>query len=137
MLLVAGCAASGRIGTLPPVPDPASAGTVTVIRPSHLVSAANAFTIAVNGADLLAINAGERATFRLPAGPARVSVKCFGGWSPTWKESATAVTVPAGGTVYLRVAPDMSCAGIAPVPATDAPALLDGTSEIDLASTSR
>lgn len=102
------------------------------MRTSNLVGGANAFVVALDGTDIFRIGSGEHAEFPLPAGNHRVTVKCFGGWSPTWKEASVPFDAAAGKTSYFRVSPDMNCAGIEAIAEGAAKKQLTDSSRIDL-----
>lgn len=59
VLCLAGCAASGRIGNLPEVSDPATSGRVVVARVKKLYASGNRYTVAADGRDLFRIGSGE------------------------------------------------------------------------------
>jgi hypothetical protein len=130
--VVGGCASTDRLAPLPVV-DPGIASKVVVIRVSSLFGAAVRNPIALNGADLFRIGSGEHAEFAIPPGEHRIAVRCFGGWSPTWKEDTRTFTAVSGVTTYFRISPSMSCAEIIVITAGDATRLLADSTALDLA----
>jgi len=110
-LLLVGCA-SGPIGRLPAIEDQAQSGDVFVIRNSNFVGSGVSYYITIDGNDMFAIRVGQYTKFKLVIGEHYIGVKCFGGWSPTWKEDSRKFSVlPQQGT-YFIVSPNMSCADI-------------------------
>jgi hypothetical protein len=130
-VLLFGCASAGRIAPLPLV-DPGIASKVVVIRVSSLVGAAVRYTVALDGTDLFRVGTGQHAEFSVAPGEHRIAVKCFGGWSPTWKEDARTFAAMSGTTAYFRVSPNMSCAEIAAVTAAEATRLLPDSTLLNL-----
>jgi len=89
LFILAGCGTtSGRLGKLPVVTNTAETGKVVVVRISSFVGAANGYKVALNGKDVFGIGSGEHTELFLPQGEHYISVKCFGGWTPTWKKDA-------------------------------------------------
>lgn len=130
---LAGCGTtSGRLGELPAITDPANAAKVVTVRVSSVVGAVNGFTVALDGKDLFGIGSGEHAEFRVPAGEHYIAVKCFGGWSPTWKEEALRFNVAAGDTSYFEIHPSMKCAAIKQIDQAAAKQLLPGNKAVSL-----
>ena len=131
-IFLAGCATSGRIGELPKIDNPAAGGKVVVVRISSFVGAANTYTVALDGSDLFHIRSGEHTDFLVQPGEHYIAVKCFGGWSPTWKEDSKKFVASAATANYFKISPSMSCADIIPVAAAEANALLLSSKFIDL-----
>jgi hypothetical protein len=96
------------------------------------VGAANGYTVAVDGKDLYGIGSGEHAVFQAPAGERYIAVKCFGGWSPTWKEESLKFTAVASKTSYFLIEPTGSCAGIKAITEADAEPHLKGSKAVNL-----
>ncbi|GLR15181.1 hypothetical protein GCM10007907_39710 [Chitinimonas prasina] len=103
---------SGRLGDLPPVADRNTAAKVVVVRISDLVGAANGYTIAFNGKDLAGIGSGEHAEFLVTPGEHYIAVKCFGGFSPTWKEESLKFIANVSQSNFFLVRPNSRCASI-------------------------
>lgn len=122
-----GCATSGRIGDLPTIAVGASSSSLVLIRPSSLVGATNSYYIALDGKDVFSIRSGENTQFPIPSGEHTVSVKCFGGWSPTWKEDGKQFVAVEGQSSYFEINPNLSCAKIMPMPAETAKTQLAAT----------
>jgi hypothetical protein len=114
LVTLVGCGStSGRLGDLPSVTDKATAAKVVTVRISSFVGAANGYIVALNGKDLFGIGSGEHAEFFLSPGEHYITVKCFGGWSPTWKEESLKFDAKALETTYFRIGPSGRCAEIA------------------------
>jgi hypothetical protein len=125
--LVAGissCASSGRIGEIPTVPLGQPAGKLVVIRVSSIVGVANSYYIAIDGKDIFAIRSGEHTEFTVGAGEHYIAVKCFGGWSPTWKEDSIKFSASSEKESFFKISPNMTCAQIKPIEADEAKKLI-------------
>lgn len=132
-LSLAGCGtSSGRIGELPAVTDATSAGKVVTVRVSSFVGAANGYTVSLDGKDLYGIGSGEHAEFLVPAGEHFIAVKCFGGWTPTWKEDSLKFRASPSETSYFAISPNLKCADIKAVAEADALKLLQGSEALNL-----
>ena len=132
-MFLAGCAAtSGRIGEWPIKGNIAGGGKVVVVRTSSFVGAANTYKVALDGKELFYIGAGEHTDFLVPTGEHEITVKCFGGWSPTWKEDSKKFVSSAAAANYFKISPSIYCAEIMPITETEANALLRGSEFIDL-----
>ncbi len=130
---LAGCGTtSGRLGDLPTVSDRASAATVVVARISSLMGAANGYTISVDGKDIFGIGSGEHAEFLVPPGQHYIAVKCFGGFTPTWKEDSLKFEAKASQGSYFVVNPSMSCANIAAASQQEVQKLLPTSKAVSL-----
>ena len=114
VLLLVGCA-SGPIGRLPIIEDQNQAADVFVIRDSSFAGSAVSLYIIIDGNDMFAIRIGQYTKFRLVSGEHYIGVKCFGGWSPTWKEDSRRFSVLPQQDAYFIVSPSMSCADIQPI----------------------
>lgn len=113
LALLVGCGTtSGRLGALPEVSDRASAAKVVVVRISSLVGAANGYIVALDGKDLLGIGSGEYAEFLVPPGEHYLGVKCFGGFTPTWKEDSIKFEAKPLSSNHFVVSPNMNCAAV-------------------------
>lgn len=130
---LAGCGTtSGLLNPLPEIPERASAGTVVVVRVSSFVGAANGYTVAFDGKDLFGIGSGEYAEFRVPAGVHYLGVKCFGGFTPTWKEDSLKFEAKSSDTNYFVVSPNLSCAAVRPASRDEALKLVPGSKQVAL-----
>jgi hypothetical protein len=67
-LTLAGCASHGRVGALPPIPDPKQAAEIIVIRDHRFFGAALTVTVVLDGVPLYGIDAGEHVILRVPVG---------------------------------------------------------------------
>lgn len=130
--VLAGCGQSGRIGELPRIDSAAPSGKVVVVRISSVVGVANSYKVALDGNDLLNIRSGQHAEFHVPAGDHYIAVKCFGGWTPNWKEASLRFAAAPQQPSYFKISPNLSCAEIVPVAAEQAASLLAGSERIDL-----
>lgn len=133
LVVLTGCGTtSGRLGELPVVPNASTAGKVVAVRISSFVGAANGYTVGLDGKDLFGIGSGEHAEFLVPEGEHYIAVKCFGGWSPTWKEHALKFSVKASEVSYFKIGPSMSCGEIVSASEAEAKKLLEGSRFISL-----
>lgn len=134
-LTLIGCGTtSGRIGELPVITNQATASKVVPIRVSSIVGVANGYTVVIDGKDLLGIGSGEYTEFNVPEGEHYIGVKCFGGWTPTWKLDAVQFKAIAKQSSYFEISPNLKCAGIRQIGEQDAKSLISGSKFIDLQS---
>jgi hypothetical protein len=110
-IFIVGCAA-GPIGKLPTIADEKKAGEITVIRASSVAGATNSYVITLNGVDVFGIRSGQYTKFRINEGEHHIGIKCFGGWSPTWKEESLKFTATPNSSLYFLATPTMNCASI-------------------------
>jgi len=122
-----GCSTSGRIGPLPSIADENSSSQLVLIRVSSIVGAANSYYVALDGKDIFSIRSGENTEFPIPAGKHYVSVKCFGGWTPTWKEAAKRFNALPNQTSYFKISPNLSCAEIVSIEPDEAKTEIQST----------
>lgn len=131
--MLSGCGTtSGRIGELPNVESGATAAKVVTVRSSSIVGAANGYTVALDGKDLYGIGSGERAEFMVTEGEHYIAVKCFGGWTPTWKEESLKFLAKPSEAAYFAISPNLKCADIKPMAEADARKLLQGSKLLSL-----
>ncbi|PMS35915.1 hypothetical protein C0Z20_16480 [Trinickia symbiotica] len=97
---------------------------MVLIRPSSLIGATNSYYVALDGKDVFTIRSGENTQFHIPAGEHVVSVKCFGGWSPTWKEDGKQFFAAQDQPSYFQISRNLTCAKIAQINSEDARKLL-------------
>jgi len=116
---LSGCSASGRIGELPTIGRGAPSSQLVLIRVSNFVGAANSYYVALDGKDVFSIRSGQYTTLHIPEGEHFVAVKCFGGWSPTWKEDSKRFVAMQDQTNYFVISPNLSCAEIISVSEED------------------
>ncbi|MDW3687852.1 hypothetical protein RA280_40230 [Cupriavidus sp. CV2] len=119
-----GCASSGRIGQLPEVPEGTPSSQLVLIRSSNIIGAMNSYYVALDGRDVFSIGSGENINFSVPLGEHTVSVKCFGGWSPTWKEDGMKFVAQRDRASYFEISPTMSCAKIVEIESEEAKKLV-------------
>ena len=134
LLLLTACTAAGPIGPMPVVSNEAKAGLVEVIRVSSIVGATNSYKIAFDDRDIISIRTGQHAGFRADPGVHKIAVKCFGGWSPTWKEAALQVTIQSSYVHYFRVSPGFRCAKIEKISRERARELKQTSEKINLSA---
>lgn len=131
--LLTGCGTtSGRIGPLPEVADKSTAAYVTVVRISSMQGVANGYTVAFDGKDVFGIGSGEHAEFAVDSGVHYIAVKCFGGFTPTWKEHSLKFDAKRSSPNYFLVSPSINCGGIQPIEEAEAKKLLVGSKPLDL-----
>lgn len=118
-LLLSACA-HGPIEALPKVIDIESCAEAVIIRNKNFVGATNSYIITLDNSDILGIRIGEYTKFNLEPGKHSIGVKCFGGWSPTWKENKKEWSFAAKAKYYFLVSPDASCAEIEQITEQDA-----------------
>lgn len=133
ILALTGCGTtSGLVGEMPPVKDQATASKVVPIRISSIVGVGNGYTVVFDGKDLLGIGSGEHAEFYATPGKHTIGVKCFGGWTPTWKEDALEFNATSKTTSYFEISPSGRCASIRQLEEPNAQELLKKSKEINL-----
>lgn len=123
---------SGRISDLPAITNPNTASKVVTIRVSSLVGVANGYTVVLDDKDLLGIGSGEYAEFNVPEGEHYIGVKCFGGWTPTWKTDAVQFKAVASQPNYFEISPNLKCAGIRQIGEKEGIELTKNSKPIDL-----
>ena len=116
--LVVSCA-HGPIGSLPKIDNPEEAAELIIIRNNSIIGATNSYKITLNKQDILAIRVGEYTKFQVKSGNNSLGVKCFGGWSPTWKHMNIDVSCKPGNKYYFLISPGGSCAKIEPLKEED------------------
>jgi TonB family protein len=132
-LILTGCASAGHIGELPAIADGMPSSTLVLVRPSNLIGMANSLYIALDGNDVFSIRSGDNTHFAIPAGQHTIAVKCFGGWSPTWKEDSKGFSAEPDRASYFSVSPSMTCAKIEQVSEVEGKALVANTTYVDSA----
>ncbi|MDN6887986.1 hypothetical protein QMO14_30870 [Variovorax sp. CAN2819] len=131
--LLTGCGTtSGRLGPLPEVSDSSTAAKVVVVRISSFVGAGNGYTVALDGKDVLGIASGEHAEFSVTPGEHYLAVKCFGGFTPTWKEDSLKFGAKQSSSSYFVVSPNMSCAAVRAAEESEAKKLLANSKAVNL-----
>lgn len=120
-LSLAGCG-SGRVveGELPTVANPEQVTNVTVIRESSILGVTNSYYLALNDIVVFAIRSGEHTSFELASGRHEISVRCFGGWTPTLKRHRLVHEFRPKEKAYFLIAPGGSCATIVPIDGSEA-----------------
>lgn len=118
-LLLSACA-HGPIEALPKVSDSENSAQAIIIRNKNFVGMTNSYTVTLDSQDIFGIRVGEYTKFNLEPGKHSIGVKCFGGWSPTWKENKKEWLFAAKAKYYFLVSPDASCAEIEQISEPDA-----------------
>jgi hypothetical protein len=137
-LFLVGCGTtSGRLGELPSVPNKEFASKVTVVRISSIVGAVNGYTVALDGKDIFGIGSGEHAEFFVPEGEHYIAVKCFGGWTPTWKDDSLKFIAKPSEHEFFLISPNTTCAEINVSNETETKKHLERSKRIDLEKTSK
>lgn len=127
VILLSACVSSGRIGKIPEVSDKGGVATIEVLRISSFVGALNTYKVFFDGKDVAGIGSGERFSFRIDPSEHYIGVKCFGGFSPTWKKDALRFLATKNATYYFKISPNLSCASIEQIDQTQAIQLAKGT----------
>jgi hypothetical protein len=127
---------SGRVGDLPVIVSKENASKVTVVRISSMLGVANGYTVALDGKDVFGIGSGQYTELLVPEGERFIAVKCFGGWSPTWKENSLKFEAKPSDQNFFVVSPSGSCAEIRLSTGADAKKHIDGAKRIELEKSS-
>lgn len=128
---------SGRLGELPSVPNKEIASKITVVRISSIVGAVNGYTVALDGKDIFGIGSGEYAEFLVPEGEHFIAAKCFGGWTPTWKEDSLKFIAKPSEHNFFLIRPNMTCAEIKISNESETKKHLETSKRIDLENPSQ
>ena len=114
VLILTGCttASSGRLGELPKINSGDPSSKLVIIRVSTIVGGANSYYVSLDGKDIFSLRSGDYTSFYIPSGEHFIAVKCFGGWTPTWKEDSKSFTAKPKQTYYFEISPNFSCAEI-------------------------
>ncbi len=132
-MLLPACA-HGPIGTLPEVSSPSTAAEVIIVRNKSMFGATNSFKITLDGQEILGIRTGEYTQFMVEPGTHSIGVKCFGGWTPTWKEDKKEFSFKAQTRYYFLVGPvdifEEACAGIEQVAEQEGKERLGGSTYV-------
>ena len=132
-LFLAGCGTtSGRLGDLPSISNKETASKVTVVRISSIIGAANGYTVALDGKDIFGIGSGEYAEFLVPEGEHYIAAKCFGGFTPTWKEDSLKFVAKSSGQNFFLISPNIRCAEIKASSDAEAKKHVESGKQIDL-----
>ncbi len=73
-LVLAGCTAHGRVGTLPSLPNPEQAAEIVVIREWRFIGGAANLTVTLDGAPMYGISTDEHVIIPVPPGDHVVGV---------------------------------------------------------------
>ncbi|MBI2276489.1 MAG: hypothetical protein HYU74_03985 [Dechloromonas sp.] len=136
LLALTGCGTtSGRLGELPSVPVASKAGKVVAVRISSIVGSANGYAVALDGKDLFGIGSGEHTELLVPEGEHSISVKCFGGMTPTLKEHTLRFVAKANEVAYFKIGPSINCGEISVTTEAEALKLIERSKFISLEKT--
>jgi hypothetical protein len=126
-LTLAGCAAHGRVGTLPTLPDPKLAAEIIVIRDHRFLGAAGTITVVLDGVPVYGIDAGEHVILRVPAGEHVVAAS-----HSLAIDRSIMIDAQAGRRYYVRLQPSMG-SGMVPtlVAASQGENLLTKTTRVE------
>ena len=97
-----------------------------------MVGAANSYTVALDGKDIFSIGSGEYAELLVQEGEHYIAVKCFGGWTPTWKEDSLQFVAKPSDPKFFLISPNMKCAEIKVSNDTEAKKHMETSKKIDL-----
>lgn len=131
-VVLSGCT-TFPIEPLPAITDPQRTTETILIRERSLLGAAMTYYIAVNDKAAFGIRSGEHTSFVLPSGSHKIAVRCFGGSTPTWKETAMEYEFPSLKKVFFLVTPACvslkcrykgTCADIVPISESEAATLI-------------
>jgi hypothetical protein len=125
LALTAACA-TGPIQTspLPKIADPENAVEITVIRESHFVGSAISYFITLDDKEVFGIRSGEYTRFKVSPGKHSLAARCFGGFTPTWKESKIEITLQPKEKAYYLFSKAVECAKVESLQPQDVEALI-------------
>ena len=112
VLVLTGCASSGRLASLPKVEPGTPSAKLVLYRISSLIGVTNSYYVILDGKEIFSLRSGEYTGFMIGSGDHVLGVKCFGGVSPTWKEQYVMHTFSPGGEYFFEIGPDLNCARI-------------------------
>jgi hypothetical protein len=127
VLTFAGCAAHGRVGVLPTIPDPKQAAEIIVIRDHRFLGAAGTITVVLDGVPVYGIDAGEHVILRVPAGEHVVAAT-----HSLAIDRSVMIEAQPGRRYYVRLQPSMG-SGMVPTPvaASQGEELLTKTTRVE------
>ena len=131
VVVLSGCASSGRIGVLPSIAPGKDISKLVVYRVSSIVGSTNSYYVNLDGKDIFSIRSGEFTRLSIEAGEHNVGTKCFGGFSPTWKEDAVQFTAMPNTESFFEISPNLSCAEIKAVSVEEGKKQIDNSSFIN------
>jgi hypothetical protein len=127
VLLLSGCA-PGLVGQVPKV-DPATAGTVIVIRPWSVAGATSALRLTLDGREIYALGPGEHVRFPVASGWITLGAKSY---RPIdGQEHARVVDVKPGTTHYYELSPGLNTPTLAPLTPEAGQALMAKTKRLE------
>ncbi|MFZ4856936.1 MAG: hypothetical protein ACOYL3_11115 [Desulfuromonadaceae bacterium] len=117
--IIEGTSLVGRIetGKLPVGSDAENAAKIFILRTdiSDFMSTqfiAPSHKIVVDGSDIFFLDSWHYTSFTIAPGNHRIGIKCFGGWSESWKEATLTLQLDAYETYYFKTFPNWQCASI-------------------------
>lgn len=131
-LLVAYSSASAQTVDAPAAATETAGSKVVTIRTSSLVGVANKYKVAFDDREIYSLRSGQYAEFPVTEGEHRVAVKCFGGWSPTWKQQSLSFMVSPQQITYFKIHPNGTCAGIEIINAKEAEKLIRKSKKVEV-----
>jgi hypothetical protein len=133
-VLLLGCAGgqspTGRMsGVLPAGSDAADAPGIFVIRTDisnymYMMINAPSHKIVVDGLDVFMLAPWVYTNFPIATGEHRIGIKCFGGWSDSWKEDSLTLLFEANKKYYFKTSQSWQCASISQIEETEGLALI-------------
>ena len=132
--LAAGCSSGVLKVSLPEILADEPSGQVFVIRESSLLLGSGVkFAILLDGSEVFKVGNGKYTKFPLAPGEYTISVLCFGGGSPTWKQQDQFFFLENKDEVYFSVSDDlMACARMQEIGRDSALTLMKKYPEQDL-----
>jgi hypothetical protein len=128
ILLLPGCA-PGLVGQVPKVADPATAGTLVVIRPWSMAGSTAALRLTLDGAEVYALGPGEHARFPVASGRRTLGAKSYRSYSE--HERTHVVQIEPGQTYYFELSPGLNTPALAPLTAEAGQALMTRTKRLE------
>jgi hypothetical protein len=117
-----------RSGVLPIGSEGADAPELFVIRSDVSDFLSNKFglshKIVVDDVDVFFLDAWRYTNFVIAPGNHKIGVKCFGGWSESWKEDNLTIMFESKGTYYFKISQNLRCASITLIDASEGLSLI-------------
>lgn len=120
-LVFVGCATGGRMGELPKIDPEVKPAKAVFIRESNFAGAGISYYLLVDDKEIFSILTGQYTEFALAPGKHKVAARMFGGWTPTFKESAVDVDFNPEDIKFFYVSPTLADGfGLKQIPAEEA-----------------
>jgi hypothetical protein len=126
----------GRLrGALPTGSDAENAPEIFVIRSDasdYLAMMLNApsHKIVIDGSEVFMLAPWRYTNFHVSPGEHRIGIKCFGGWSESWKEEGLTAKFEENSRYYFNTRPSWQCAAIGQVDETEGHSLMKASRHI-------